>query len=57
MLWQDWSPKMPEVAFVNGEFMALEKAMIPIEDRGFQFADGVYEVIATYEGRTTPLKV
>ena len=41
---------MPEVAFVNGEFMALEKAVIPIEDRGFQFADGVYEVIATYKG-------
>ena len=36
--------------------MALEKAMIPIEDRGFQFADGVYEVIATYKGRPYALE-
>ncbi len=42
---------MPELACVNGHFMPLEQAVISIEDRGFQFADGVYEVIGTYGGR------
>lgn len=41
---------MPEIACVNGAFMPLSDAMVPVEDRGFQFADGVYEVIATYNG-------
>ncbi|MCK4657938.1 MAG: aminotransferase class IV [Phycisphaerae bacterium] len=36
---------MKEVAYVNGEFHDLREAKISIEDRGFQFADGVYEVI------------
>jgi len=41
---------MPEMACINGAFMPLSKAMVPVEDRGYQFADGVYEVIATYNG-------
>jgi len=32
------------VAYVNGQYVDLEKAMVPVEDRGYQFADGVYEV-------------
>ena len=36
---------MKEVAYVNGVFGDLAEARIPIEDRGFQFADGVYEVV------------
>jgi D-alanine transaminase len=47
---------MPEIAFVNGSFMPLELAVVPIEDRGFQFADGVYEVLATYGGKTYALE-
>ena len=42
---------MADMAYVNGSFMPLGEAMIPIEDRGFQFADGVYEVIVAYEGQ------
>lgn len=42
---------MPEIAYVNGSFMPIEEAVVPIEDRGYQFADGVYEVIATYGGK------
>ena len=42
---------MPEVAFLNGEFMPIDEATVPIEDRGLQFADGVYEVVATYGGQ------
>lgn len=42
---------MPDIAFVNGRFLPLAEAMVSIEDRGFQFGDGVYEVIRTYGGR------
>ncbi len=42
---------MPDVAFVNGAFMLLAEAKISIEDRGFQFGDGIYEVVRTYKGR------
>ena len=37
-------------AYVNDGFVPLEKACIHIEDRGFQFADGVYEVVACFGG-------
>lgn len=42
---------MPDLAYVNGEIMPIEKAMVPIEDRGYQFGDGVYEYVASYDGR------
>lgn len=42
---------MPNVAFLNGSFVPLDEAKVSIEDRGFQFGDGVYEVIRTYKGR------
>ena len=42
---------MPEIACVNGAFLPIDEAVVSIEDRGFQFADGVYEVVATYDGR------
>ncbi|MGQ9631044.1 MAG: D-amino-acid transaminase [bacterium] len=41
---------MPNIAYVNGEFVNLEEAKVSVEDRGFQFADGVYEVVRTYGG-------
>lgn len=34
--------------YLNGEFMPIEDAMIPVLDRGFIFGDGVYEVIPVY---------
>ena len=46
---------MAEIAFINGRFVPLAEAAVSIEDRGFQFGDGVYEVIRTYRGR--PFKV
>jgi D-alanine transaminase len=42
---------MKEIAYVNGAFCDLAEARISIEDRGFQFADGVYEVIVAPGGR------
>ena len=47
---------MPNVAFINGAFVPLAEAKISIEDRGFQFGDGVYEVIRTYNGRPFALE-
>lgn len=47
---------MPDVAFVNGSFVPLAEAKISIDDRGFQFGDGVYEVIRTYNGRPFALE-
>ena len=37
---------MTRVVFLNGRYINYSKAKFSIEDRGFQFADGVYEVIA-----------
>jgi len=39
---------MSETVYLNGEFMPLEAAKIPVLDRGFIFGDGVYEVIPAY---------
>lgn len=41
---------MPDIAFVNGRFLPWKDATVSIDDRGFQFGDGVYEVIRTYRG-------
>jgi D-alanine transaminase len=42
---------MTESIWINGEIMPLADARISVEDRGFQFADGVYEVIRLYNGQ------
>lgn len=42
---------MPELAYVNGKTMPIEQAYVPIEDRGYQFGDAVYEFFASYHGR------
>ena len=47
---------MPNVAFINGAFVPLAEAKVSIEDRGFQFGDGIYEVIRTYKGRPFTLE-
>jgi D-alanine transaminase len=42
---------MSRVAYVNGRYEVYGEAGVHIDDRGYQFADGVYEVIAVIEGR------
>ena len=37
--------------YLNGEFMPIEQARIPVLDRGFIFGDGVYELIPVYSRR------
>jgi len=39
---------MSNIAFVNGRYLYQKEAFVNIEDRGYQFADGVYEVIAVF---------
>ncbi len=41
---------MPRASYVNGRYVPHVQAMVHIEDRGFQFADGVYEVIGVFGG-------
>lgn len=36
--------------YLNGAFMPKEDAVIPVDDRGFLFGDGIYEVTAVYRG-------
>jgi len=40
-----------DTAYVNGEFLPLARARVPVLDRGFLFADAVYEVVPVYDGR------
>ena len=42
---------MSRIVFVNGAFVPFEEAKVPIMDRGFLFADGIYEVSAVLNGR------
>ena len=42
---------MSRVAYVNGTYRPHAQAVIHVEDRGFQFADGVYEVWSVFDGR------
>jgi len=42
---------MSRIAYVNGRYLPHRSAAVHVEDRGFQFADGVYEVIAITAGR------
>lgn len=39
------------IAYVNGEFLPLEQARVPVTDRGLLFGDAVYEVVPVYAGR------
>lgn len=38
-------------AYLNGEFLPIEDAKVPVMDRGFLFGDGVYEVVPVYSRR------
>jgi D-alanine transaminase len=42
---------MSRIAYVNGRYVPHKEAAVSVEDRGFQFADGIYEVISIQRGR------
>ena len=42
---------MSRIAYVNGRYLPRRHAVVHIEDRGYQFSDGVYEVCEVRGGR------
>lgn len=42
---------MSRIAYVNGAYVAQRDASVNVEDRGYQFADGIYEVVHVYRRR------
>ena len=47
---------MPRIAYVNGRYRPIGALAVQVEDRGLQFADGVYEVIRALGGRLCDLE-
>jgi D-alanine transaminase len=47
---------MPRIAYVNGRYRPLRDQAVPVEDRGYQFADGVYEVVKVLNGAPRDLE-
>jgi D-alanine transaminase len=43
---------MSKIAYVNGRYVPQPEASVNIEDRGYQFGDGIYEVVHLYDGRS-----
>ncbi len=41
---------MGHIAYINGRYLPQSQATVHIEDRGYNFADGIYEVIAVHNG-------
>lgn len=39
------------IVYLNGAWIPHSDAKVSVDDRGFLFADGVYEVVRAYEGR------
>lgn len=39
------------IGYINGKFTNLDDLVLPIDERGHQFGDGVYEVIRVYNGK------
>ncbi len=46
---------MSRVAYVNGRYLPQRDASVNVEDRGYQFADGIYEVLYLCRGRFVDL--
>ena len=44
---------MSRIAYVNGRYLPRAQAKVSVEDRGFQFADGVYEVCEVRAGASS----
>lgn len=47
---------MTPIAYVGGQFVPLAEARVPVLDRGFLFADAVYEVVPAYQGKPFALR-
>lgn len=47
---------MSRIAYVNGAYLPMSQSVVNIEDRGYQFSDGVYEGITVYKGALIDLE-
>ncbi|WP_071396192.1 D-amino-acid transaminase [Bacillus tuaregi] len=45
-----------EIGYINGNYIGLNEKAVPIEERGQQFGDGIYEVIRVYNGKAFMLQ-
>jgi D-alanine transaminase len=45
-----------QLVYFNGQVLPMSQVHIGVEDRGFQFADGIYEVVRVYNGRPFTLR-
>ena len=48
---QTYGDKMSRTVYVNGSYVPEDQAQISVFDRGFLFADGVYEVTSVLDGK------
>ena len=48
--------KMNSLAYYNGRITSIEDMMIPANDRGFYFGDGIYEVAMVYNRKIFALE-
>jgi len=46
-----WYPTMSRTVYLNGKYLPEEDAKVSVFDRGFLFADGIYEVTTVLEGK------
>ncbi|MBI1371152.1 MAG: D-amino acid aminotransferase [Phycisphaera sp.] len=44
------------IVYLNGQYISRENATVSVEDRGFMFADGVYEVVRFYNGHALAMR-
>ena len=44
-------PAMSMLVYLNGQWLPSDKATVSVEDRGFMFGDGIYEVVRYYNQR------
>ncbi len=47
---------MSDIVYLNGRYLPREEALLPADDRGFIFGDGLYEVTPFYGGRPFRMK-
>lgn len=47
---------LTEIAYYKDRFVSVDEKVVPIEERGHQFGDGVYEVVRVYDGEPFLLK-
>ena len=43
--------------YINGKYKPLSKSTVSVTDRGYQFSDGVYEVIAVFKNEFVDFKL